>query len=82
MSAGQDAPAQPEMLSIGALREAIIEAMDLGGAWGSNMHESKEVLVRLDGKCYRAAGASTGVHPGALRLRADGRGARPAAVRP
>lgn len=34
-------------LSIGALREALIEVMDLGGAWGQNMHESKPAVIQI-----------------------------------
>jgi hypothetical protein len=34
-------------LSVGELREAIISACDLGGAHGQNLHESKDVLIRI-----------------------------------
>lgn len=33
--------------SIGRVREALIEVMDLGGAWGANMHESKRAVIRI-----------------------------------
>jgi hypothetical protein len=42
-------PEQPpsgEGLCVGALREALIDAMDLGGAWGANLHESKDVVIQ------------------------------------
>lgn len=43
---------EPDGTSIGELREAIVEAMDLNGAFGVNLHESKDVLLRA-GDVYR-----------------------------
>lgn len=34
-------------LSVGALREALIEVTELEGAFGRNLHESKDVLLRV-----------------------------------
>lgn len=34
-------------MSVGALREAIINACDLEGAFGQNLHESKGVMLRV-----------------------------------
>lgn len=34
-------------MTAGTLREGLVSAMDLGGAFGANLHESKEVLVRV-----------------------------------
>jgi hypothetical protein len=39
--------------SIGALREALISAMDLGGVAGNNLHESREALIEADGDYWR-----------------------------
>jgi hypothetical protein len=50
-------------ISIGELREALVSAMDLGGAWGQDMHESKKALLRIDGETYpltRVSAAFTG----------------------
>lgn len=38
---------QPETMSAGSLREKLAGAMDLGGAFGRNLHESKGVLLRV-----------------------------------
>ena len=35
-------------MDVGTLRERIVDAMDLGGVLGSNLHESKEVLLEAD----------------------------------
>ena len=43
-------------ITLGVLREALISVMDLGGAWGQNMHESKEVLIQApDGTYHQVA---------------------------
>lgn len=43
-------PAPP--VSLGQLREAIVAVMDLGGSFGANMHEDKDVLI-WDGALFR-----------------------------
>lgn len=35
--------------SVGELRKALAEAMDHGGAFGKNLHESKDVVLNIDG---------------------------------
>lgn len=52
-------PAPPAM-SIGALREAIINATELEGVFGQNIHESKDVLVRVGDQTYPLAEVSVG----------------------
>lgn len=39
-------------MNIGELRERLIAVMDLEGAFGQNMHESKEVVLRVNGEVY------------------------------
>jgi hypothetical protein len=34
-------------LSVGELREALIDAMDLGGVLGANLHESKKAVIQV-----------------------------------
>jgi hypothetical protein len=36
-----------DRLSVGELRERIVYATELGGAFGENLHESKDVLVQV-----------------------------------
>jgi hypothetical protein len=38
--------------SVEELKEAIITACDLGGAYGKNLSETKEVLVRVTDNTY------------------------------
>lgn len=38
--------------SIGEVKEKIIEATELDGAFGQNMHESKEVVIRTPEGIY------------------------------
>jgi hypothetical protein len=40
-------------LSVGALREALADVTEHGGAWGQNMHESKDVLIQVGEKFWR-----------------------------
>jgi hypothetical protein len=39
-------------LTVGELREAIIAACDLGGAYGQNLSETKQVLIRTAEDTY------------------------------
>jgi hypothetical protein len=39
-------------MNIGQLREALIDLMDLEGAWGTNLHESKEALIQVGDQCW------------------------------
>jgi len=39
-------------MDIGALREGLVTAMDRGGAWGRDLHESKPVLIDVGGQMY------------------------------
>ena len=57
-----------EVLSAGALREALVDAMDLGGAWGENLHESKQFLLSVDGRYYPLAQASVAFVAGRFAL--------------
>lgn len=62
-----------ERLSVGALREALIDVMELGGAWGGNMHESKEVLLRTpDGSLLPLVSVSAAFVEGRFVLVLDG----------
>jgi hypothetical protein len=36
-----------EPLTVGVLRESLVAAMDLGGAYGQNLGESKGVLLQV-----------------------------------
>jgi hypothetical protein len=40
-------PPPGEGLSTGALREALISAMDLGGAYGANLSGTKDVVIQV-----------------------------------
>jgi hypothetical protein len=64
--------AERDVLSIGELREALISAMDLGGAWGRNLGESKKVLLRVDGRMYPLASVSAAFTGGGFALVLDG----------
>jgi hypothetical protein len=44
-----------ECMSIGSLREALVSFAELGGAWGSNVHESKRVLLDVHGEVWESA---------------------------
>lgn len=55
-------------MSVGALRECLINAMDLGGVFGSNLHESKEVLLSVDDQFWPLRKASVRFHEGRLVL--------------
>jgi hypothetical protein len=44
-----------EALSVGALRNVLVDALDHGGVLGENLHESKDVLLRVDGAYYPLA---------------------------
>jgi len=56
-----------QALSVGALREAIINATELEGAFGQNLHESKDVLVRdRDGGYFPLEQVSVGFVNGAF----------------
>lgn len=46
--------------SIGELREAIIQATELDGVFGQSIHESKEVLLRVNGQTYPLDEVSVG----------------------
>lgn len=59
-------------MSIGALREAIIEATELGGAWGGNMHESKPVMLRVNGQTFPLTTVSASFLSGRFVLVLDG----------
>lgn len=39
-------------LTIGDIQDGLFKATERGGAWGKNMHPSKEVLVRIDETYY------------------------------
>lgn len=39
----------PPSMTVGVLREALISAMDLGGAYGRNLGESKPAVVEVAG---------------------------------
>lgn len=49
-------------MSIGALREAIINATEFEGVFGQNVHESKDVLLRVGEKCYPLTEVSVGFY--------------------
>lgn len=58
--------------SIGELREALTFFTDLGGAWGANMHESKQVLLRVEGRhVYRLAHVEASFHEGRIVIMLD-----------
>lgn len=59
-------------LSIGALREALVSVMDLGGAWGQNLGESKEVLLRVHGLTFPLRQVAASFHEGRFVLMLDG----------
>lgn len=42
-------------MNIGELREALITVMDLGGYFGENLHESKEVLLHVGDTYFHVA---------------------------
>jgi hypothetical protein len=53
---------EPSCMSIGALREAIVNATELGGVFGQNVHESKDVLLRVGDKSYPLSEVAVGFH--------------------
>jgi hypothetical protein len=42
-----------DRLSVGELRERIVYATELGGAFGENLHESEDVLVQVGDEFWR-----------------------------
>ena len=62
-------------ISIGELREALVSATDLGGAFGGNLHESAGILLRDgDGVTRPLAAVSAAFIGGAFVLVLDGHG--------
>jgi hypothetical protein len=61
-----------ERMSIGALREALTTFTDLGGAWGSNLRESKEVLLRVHGHVFSLKRVAASFHEGRFVVMLDG----------
>lgn len=61
-------------MSIGALKEGIINATELEGVFGQNVHESKDVVLRIDGKYYPLSQVSIGFlsHTGQFAMFLDG----------
>lgn len=55
-------------LSVGALREAIINATELNGAYGKNLHESRAVILRVGGTYYSLAEVAVGFIDGSFCL--------------
>lgn len=47
-------------LSIGELREGIVNATELNGVFGHNVHESKKVLIRVGENTYPLSEVSVG----------------------
>lgn len=58
-------------LTVGELREAIIYACDLGGAYGQNLSETKEVLIRIENACHPLSQVSVTFHEGRFVLMLD-----------
>jgi hypothetical protein len=61
-------PPPGEGLSAGALREALISAMDLGGACGANLHESKDVVIQAGDQFWSLAQVAVSFRGGRLIL--------------
>lgn len=60
------------LMDIGELREALLTFTDLKGAWGASMHESKEVLLRADGRVFRLARVAASFYEGSFVIMLDG----------
>jgi transcriptional regulator with XRE-family HTH domain len=58
----------PRPMQLGELREALVRIMDLEGCHGANMHESKDVLVHVDGAYLRLANVQPAFHNGRFAL--------------
>lgn len=61
-------------LSVGELREAIITACDLGGAYGENLSETKSVYLRVDNNYFPLHRVAVSFHEGRFILLLDGVG--------
>jgi hypothetical protein len=55
-----------DCMSIGALREALIDFMDLGGAWGRNLGESKDALIQVGDNFYPLWRVKASFHEGSF----------------
>ncbi len=58
----------PRPMNLGELREALVHVMDLEGYHGVNLHESKDVLVHVDGAYLRLASVQPAFHNGRFAL--------------
>lgn len=61
-------PPPGEGLSAGALREALISAMDLGGAYGQNLSASKDVVIQAGEQFWSLAQVAVGFRAGRFVL--------------
>lgn len=55
-------------LSVGTLQEALTEITDGGGAWGRNMHPSKDVLLRVGDQVYPLAQVAVSFYGGSFTV--------------
>ena len=55
-------------LTVGELREALISAMDLGGAYGRDLPEAKAVLLQVGDQVWPLATVKVSVRDGSFVL--------------
>jgi len=75
LAALADAPAPippGERMSIAFLRESLVTFTDLNGAWGSNLHESREVLLRVHGHVFTLKQVAASFYEGRFVVMLDG----------
>jgi hypothetical protein len=62
----------PDGLGIGGLREGLTYFTDLGGMLGSNLHESRKVLVRVHDHMFTLTQVSATFYQGRFVIILDG----------
>jgi hypothetical protein len=70
-SSPAEQPPPGEGLSTGALRESLIYAMDRSGAFGANLSDTKDVVIRAGEQYWSLATVSVGVRAGRFVLTLD-----------